>query len=236
MVIARHRARVATIGHGSQRPVQTCGRLTGGAAAVISHDVILMSKPGAVDPPGEVSRLLEAWGKGDVAARDSMLPLIYEELRRRAGAYLRRERQDHTLQPTALVHEAFMRLVGQDRVAWQNRGHFFGVAAEMMRRILVDHARHRLAGKRPGAAVRVPLDDSIGAAQPQAVEVLLLDAALSELALIDPRQGEIVQLRYFAGLSEQDVAATLSLSRATVTREWQTARAWLFRRMTKGRL
>ena len=116
--------------------------------------VILMSKRIAVDRPGEVSRLLEAWGKGDVAARDRMLPLVYHELRRRAGAYLRRERQDHTLQPTALVHEAFMRLIGQDRVAWQNRGHFFGVAAEMMRRILVDHARNHLASKHPGAAVR----------------------------------------------------------------------------------
>jgi RNA polymerase sigma factor (TIGR02999 family) len=194
-----------------------------------------MSKPIAVDHPGEVSRLLEAWGKGDIAARDRMLPLIYHELRRRAGAYLRRERQDHTLQPTALVHEAFMRLIGQNRVAWQNRGHFFGVAAEMMRRILVDHARNRLASKRPDAAVRVTLNDGIGAAQPQAIEVLLLDQALTELARVDPRQGEIVQLRYFAGLSEQEVACTLSLSRATVTREWQTARAWLFRRMTKGR-
>jgi RNA polymerase sigma factor (TIGR02999 family) len=194
-----------------------------------------LSKRVAVDRPGEVSRLLEAWGKGDVAARDRMLPLVYHELRRRAGAYLRRERQDHTLQPTALVHEALMRLIGQDRVAWQNRGHFFGVAAEMMRRILVDHARNHLARKHPGAAVRVTLDDRIGAAQPQAVEVLLLDQALIELARIDPRQGEIVQLRYFAGLSEQEVAAALSLSRATVTREWQTARAWLYRRMTKGR-
>lgn len=107
--------------------------------------------------PGEVSRLLEAWGKGDVAARDRMLPLVYHELRRRAAAYLRRERQDHTHQPTALVHEAFIRLIGQDRVAWQNRGHFFGVAAEMMRRILVDHARNYLASKRPGAALRVTL-------------------------------------------------------------------------------
>ena len=194
-----------------------------------------MSTRVAVDRPGEVSRLLEAWGKGDVAARDRMLPLVYHELRRRAAAYLRRERQDHTLQPTALVHEAFIRLIGQDRVAWQNRDHFFGVAAEMMRRILVDHARNYLASKRPGAAVRVTLDDRIGAAQPQAVEVLLLDQALTELAHIDPRQGEIVQLRYFAGLSEQEVAAALSLSRATVTREWQTARAWLYRSMTKGR-
>ena len=219
----------------SQPPVLGAGRLTDRAAKLISEYVILMSKRIAVDRPGEVSRLLEAWGKGDVAARDRMLPLVYHELRTRAGAYLRRERQDHTLQPTALVHEAFMRLIGQDRVAWQNRGHFFGVAAEMMRRILVDHARNCLASKRPGAAVQVTLDDRIGAAQPQAVEVLLLDQALTELAHIDPRQGEIVQLRYFAGLSEQEVAAALSLSRATVTREWQTARAWLYRRMTKGR-
>ena len=182
-----------------------------------------------------MSRLLKAWGRGDDEARERLVPLVYRELRRRAGAYLRRERRNHTLQPTALVHEAFIHLMGQDRVIWQNRGHFFGVAAAMMRRILVDHARKHLASKRPGAALRVTLDDRIGAVQPKECEVLLLDQALTELALVDPRQGEIVQLRYFGGLSEHDVADALSLSRATVTREWQTARAWLYRRMTRGR-
>ena len=184
---------------------------------------------------GAVSRLLKAWGRGDLAARDDLVPLVYRELRRRAGAYLRRERPDHTLQPTALVHEAYVRLMGQDRVTWQNRAHFFGVAAQLMRRILVDHARAHRAAKRPGQDVRVTLDERIGAAQPRDCELLLLDQALDELASFDERQGRIVELRYFGGLSEQEVAVVLSLSRATVTREWQTARAWLYRRMTAGR-
>ena len=183
---------------------------------------------------GAVSRLLQAWGRGDLQARDDLMPVVYRELRRRAGGYLRRERQDHTLQPTALVHEAYVRLVGQERVAWQNRAHFFAIASQMMRRILVDHAREHEAAKRPGAGVKVMLDDRIGAAQPRACEFIALDQALVELTRIDPRQGQIVELRYFGGLSEQDVGEVLSISRATVTREWQTARAWLYRRMTTG--
>jgi RNA polymerase sigma-70 factor (ECF subfamily) len=187
------------------------------------------------DRSREVSNLLRAWGRGDLQARDELAPLVYRELRRRAAAYLRRERADHTLQPTALVHEAYLRLLGQERVIWQNRAHFFGIAAQMMRRILVDHAREHQAAKRPGVALKVALDDRIGAQQPRDCELLLLDQALDELLRFDPRQGRIVELRYFGGLSEQDVAAVLSLSRATVTREWQTARAWLYRRMTTGR-
>jgi RNA polymerase sigma factor (TIGR02999 family) len=183
---------------------------------------------------GAVSRLLLAWGRGDLQARDDLMPVVYRELQRRAGAYLRRERQDHTLQPTALVHEAFMRLVGQEHVAWQNRAHFFAIASQMMRRILVDHAREHQAAKRPGAGVKVMLDDRIGTTRPRACELIDLDQALAELTRIDPRQGQIVELRYFGGLSEQDVGEVLSISRATVTREWQTARAWLYRRMTTG--
>ena len=184
---------------------------------------------------GAVSRLLQAWGRGDLQARDDLMPVVYRELRRRAGAYLRRERQDHTLQPTALVHEAFMRLVGQERVAWQNRAHFFAIASHMMRRILVDYAREHQAAKRPGAGIKVMLDERIGAAPPRACGLIDLDQALAELARIDPRQGQIVELRYFGGLSEQEVGEVLSISRTTVTREWQTARAWLYRRMTTGR-
>ena len=184
---------------------------------------------------GAVSRLLRAWGRGDLQSRDDLMPVVYRELRRRAGAYLRRERQDHTLQPTALVHEAFMRLVGQERVAWQNRAHFFAIASHMMRRILVDYAREHQAAKRPGAGIKVVLDDRIGAAPPPACGLIDLDQALAELARIDPRQGQIVELRYFGGLSEQEVGEVLSISRTTVTREWQTARAWLYRRMTTGR-
>jgi RNA polymerase sigma factor (TIGR02999 family) len=183
---------------------------------------------------GAVSRLLQAWGRGDLQARDDLVPVVYRELRRRAGAYLRRERPDHSLQPTALVHEAYMRLAGQERVAWQNRAHFFAIVSHMMRRILVDYAREHQAAKRPGAGVKVMLDDRIGAAQPRACEFIALDQALVELTRIDPRQGQIVELRYFGGLSEQEVGEVLSISRATVTREWQTARAWLYRRMTIG--
>lgn len=187
------------------------------------------------DEPGSVSRLLRAWGRGDLHARDELVPVVYRELRRRAGAYLRRERPEHTLQPTALVHEAYLRLTAQDRVAWQNRAHFFAIAAQMMRRVLIDHAREHQAVKRPGANLRVVLDDGIGAAQPPSCELMMVDEALVDLARIDPRQAQIVELRYFGGLSEQEVAAVLSVSRATVTREWQTARAWLYRRLTTGR-
>ncbi len=181
---------------------------------------------------GELTALLRAWGRGDLHARDELLPLVYEELRRRAAMYLRRERADHTLQPTALIHEAYLRLVGQQRVAWQNRAQFFGVAAQMMRRILVDHARAQQAAKRPAAATRVTLDERNGQTEPVDCDLLLLNQALSELAALDPRQGQIVELRYFGGLAEHEVAEVLAISRSTVTREWQTARAWLYRRMT----
>ena len=181
---------------------------------------------------GAVSQLLRAWAGGDLQARDELVPLVYHELRKRASGYLRHERPDHTLQATALVHEAFLRLAGQNRVAWQNRGHFYAVAAQMMRRILVDYARERLAAKRPGAALRVDLDESIQAPEAPGSDILMLDEALNELSTMDPRQGQIVELRYFGGLSEQEVAEALSVSRATVTREWRRARAWLYHRMT----
>jgi RNA polymerase sigma factor (TIGR02999 family) len=186
------------------------------------------------ESPAGLTRLLKAWSRGDLQARDDLVPLVYGELRRRANAYLRRERPDHTLQPTALVHEAFMRLMGQDRVSWQNRAHFFAMAAQMMRRILVDHARERQTAKRPEGGIRVRLDDGIGAADPRECELIALDQVVDELTRLDPRQGQIVELRYFGGLSEHEVAEVLSVSRATVTREWQAARAWLYRRMTKG--
>jgi RNA polymerase sigma-70 factor, ECF subfamily len=198
----------------------------------VAHYTILMRAA----PPGGVSDLLRAWGDGDVQARDDLVALVYGDLRRRAAAYLRRERADHTLQPTALVHEAYVRLIGQTRVSWQNRAHFFGIAAQMMRRVLVDHAREHRAAKRPGAGVKVPLDERIGATQPDQCELLMLHAALEDLAKLDGRQAEIVELKYFGGLSEQEVAEVLSLSRATITREWQSARAWMFRRITQGRV
>jgi RNA polymerase sigma-70 factor (ECF subfamily) len=189
-------------------------------------------KASATDRVDGVSGLLQAWGRGDVEARDELFPQVYRELRRLAAAYLRRERPDHSLPPTALVHEAYLRLVGQKRVAWQNRAQFFGIAAQMMRRVLVDHARERQTAKRGGGAVRVLLDDQIGAAHPRDCELLVLDQALTELTERDARLAQVVELRYFGGLSEQEVAVVLSVSRATVTRDWHTARAWLYRRLT----
>ncbi len=191
--------------------------------------------PDVVDRSSAVSDLLRAWGRGNLQARDDLLPLVYRELRRRAGGYLRYERRDHTLQPTALVHEVYLRLVGQERVTWQNRAHFFGVAAQMMRRILVDHARAHRAAKRPRTTFKVMWDERVGATQPRGCDLLALDSALDELTTMDPRMGQIMELRYFGGLSEQEVAEVLSISRSTVTREWQTARTWLYRRMTTGR-
>jgi RNA polymerase sigma-70 factor, ECF subfamily len=183
---------------------------------------------------GTVSELLVAWSQGDIDAREALVPLVHRELRRRAAAYLRRERRDHTLQPTALVNEAYVRLLGEHRANWQNRAQFFAVAAQIMRRVLVDYARERQAAKRPGG-IRVTLDEAARVEPPVECELLMLNDALEALARLDERQAQIVELKYFGGLSEEDVAAVLSLSRATITREWQSARAWLYRRMTKGR-
>jgi len=184
----------------------------------------------------QVTGLLQAWGRGDLEAREGLMPLVYKELRRCAAAYLRRERADHTLQPTALVHEAYLRLVGQERVAWQSRAHFYGIAAQMMRRVLVDHARAHHRGKRFDAGLKVALDERIAAPASPDFDLLLLDQALDELTSIDARQGQIVELRYFGGLSESEVAEVLAISRSTVTREWQVARGWLYRRVTTGRV
>jgi RNA polymerase sigma factor (TIGR02999 family) len=157
------------------------------------------------DRRNTVSTLLRAWGRGDAQARDELVPLVYHELRRQAAAYLRRERPGHTLQPTALVHEAFVRLMGQKRVVWQNRAQFFAMAAKMMRRVLIDHAREHHAAKRPPISLRVALDDRIGTVQPCDCEILALDRALDELARFDPRQGQIVELKYVGGLETEPV-------------------------------
>jgi len=181
-----------------------------------------------------VTRLLRAWSDGDPGARDQLVRLLYAELKKLAAAYLRREREDHTLQPTALVHEVYLRLFSEERITLQNRAHFFGLAALTMRRVLVDHAREHRAAKRQGAAIRVSLADHVAVTEPRDCEMLLLDQALADLQNLDERQARIVELKYFAGMSEQEIAVALSLSRATITREWQTARAWLYRRITKG--
>jgi len=160
------------------------------------------------------------------------MPLVYEELRRLAHHYLRQERSDHTLQSTALVHEAYMRLAGQSAPQWQNRAHFFGIAAHLMRQILVEHARGRDAVKRGGGATRLALDESMALSKQSDVDLIVLDKALQELTALDAQQGRIVELRFFAGLTIEDTSEVLGISPATVKRDWVTARAWLFRAMT----
>ena len=160
------------------------------------------------------------------------MPLVYNELRHLAHHYLRNERSDHTLQSTALVHEAYLRLAGQNPPQWQNRAHFFGIAAHLMRQILVEHARSRSTAKRGGNAPRLELDESVAGLQQTDVDVIALDRALTELTELDAQQGRIVELRFFAGLTIEDTSEVLGISPATVKREWVTARAWLFRAMT----
>jgi len=179
----------------------------------------------------DVTALLHAWTAGDIAARDQLVTVVYQELRRRAAGQLRRERRGHTLQPTALVHEAYMRLVDQRRMAWQNRGQFFGVACQMMRRILVDRARaHRMA-KRSGQWARVTLDDFVRETPPVSVDVLDLDAALTRLAAFDPRKCQLAELRFFGGLSLAEAGEAVGISIATAERDWQAARAWLLKEL-----
>jgi RNA polymerase sigma factor (TIGR02999 family) len=183
-----------------------------------------------------VTALLQAWGDGDLAARDRLFPLIYGDLRRRAAHYLRRERPGHTLQPTALVHEAYVRLAGSTRMAWTGRAHFLAVASQAMRRVLVDHARSKRAGKRWGHRVQVPLEEgAAGSAEPREVDLILLDESLDELAALAPAQARLVELRFFGGLTTEEAADVLGVSHATVERRWNLARAWLFRRVTQGR-
>jgi RNA polymerase sigma factor (TIGR02999 family) len=174
-----------------------------------------------------INRLLAEWGQGNEQARDALIPMVYGELRRLARRHLWRERPDHTLQSAALVNEAYLRLVRQDSPKWQNRAHFFGVAAQLMRHILVDHARGRRAGKRGGSAPRLVLDPELVPAQNPEIDVVALDSALGKLTALDPRQGRLIELRFFGGLSIEETAVVLGVSTATVEREWVTARAWL---------
>jgi len=181
--------------------------------------------------PGEVTNLLIELKNGNRDAESRLMPLVYGELRRLAGLYMRGERPGHTLQATALVHEAYLRLVGYEDVDWQNRAHFFGVAANLMRRILVDHARAKQAKKRGGGDQKVSLDQAV-LVRPEAPEQFLaLDEALERLAKRDPRQARIVELRYFGGLSEEETAEVLEISVRTVKRDWSVARAWLYQQL-----
>lgn len=180
----------------------------------------------------DVTGLLGAWANGDEAAHAQLLEVVYGELRRLARGYLRRERVDHSLRPTALVHEAYLKLVDQRRVRWQNRSQFFAIAAHLMRRILVDHARRRLALKR-GAGARVPIDGIEAAATPEYVDVLALDAALARFAKRYPRQAQLVELRFFGGLTGDEIAAALGIAPISVKRDWALAKAWLFREIRR---
>lgn len=185
------------------------------------------------DTTRQVTQLLASWGEGNLEARAELMSVVYDELRRLAASYLRRERSDHTLQPTALVNEAYLRLVEQQNVSWQNRHHFFGAAAQLMRRILVDHARGRLAEKRGSGFAKVELTEAIAMSREQPAEMLALDESLTRLAAQDPQQGRIVELRVFAGLSVEETAALLQISPATVKRDWAMAKAWLLREIGK---
>ena len=183
--------------------------------------------------PNQITVLLEQWGRGDQQALEQLTPLVYSELHRLASQYLRRERLDHTLQSTALVNEAYLKLAGQHSMRWQNRAHFFGIAAQLIRRILVDYARSRYAEKRGSSAPKLSLEEITESAPVRDLDLIALDDALEDLAKIDARQSRVVELRFFAGLSVEETAEILQLSPATVKREWTAAKAWLFRQLRK---
>jgi RNA polymerase sigma factor (TIGR02999 family) len=186
-------------------------------------------------PSGEVTQLLSEARQGAPGAHDQLFSIVYSELRRIAANYMRRERADHTLQATALVHEAYMQLVDQTRVNWQSRAHFFGVAAQLMRRILVDHARNQGAQKRGGNAQMISIEDSVGIASVPEVAFDELDEALTRLQQLDPDQAKLVELRFFGGLTVEEAAEVMGISTATVEREWRMARAWLHQQLTAER-
>jgi RNA polymerase sigma-70 factor (ECF subfamily) len=191
------------------------------------------SSPVTIPSQQDVTRLLVRLTDGDRGVLDELLPVVYGELRKLASSYLRRERVGHTLQPTALVHEAYMRLVDQTQVQWQNRAHFFGVAAQMMRRILVDHARAHEAEKRGGEFQKLSLDENIDVSGERDVNLVALDDALNLLADVDPQKSKIVELRFFGGLSVEETAEVLGVSAPTVKRQWRMAKAWLYGQVSR---
>jgi RNA polymerase sigma-70 factor (ECF subfamily) len=182
----------------------------------------------------QITQLLKKWSEGNQEVLDKLMPLVYDELRRQASRYLRRERANHTLQTTALIHEAYMKLIDQNQVQWQNRTHFFAIAAQAMRRILVDYARERNRDKRGGAAENLPLEEAaFVVSQEKGVDLVALDEALTRLAEFDERQARVVELRYFSGLSIDETAEILGISNVTVRRDWNMAKAWLHQQITK---
>lgn len=182
-------------------------------------------------PVDDVTGLLIEWRQGDKAALDKLTPLVYDEIRRIAHRYMQGEREGHTLQTTALVNEAYLRLAGQHKVDWQDRAHFFAVTAQVMRHILIDHARRRHYAKRGGGAQQVTFDEAVAMPQQRARELVALDDALEELAKIDPRKSRVVELRYFGGLNLEETAEVLAVSVMTVRRDWRAAKAWLYKRV-----
>ncbi len=184
-----------------------------------------------VERAGDVTEMLLAWNRGQPGALDRLLPAVQDELHRLACRYMRQERPDHTLQATALVNEAYLRLVDQSRVSWRNRAHFIGVAARLMRRVLVDHARQRAARKRGGPDLRLTLAEDVAAPDKRSVDLVALDAALEKLAALEPRQARVVELRFFGGLTREETAEALDVAAVTVKRDWVAARAFLYREM-----
>ncbi len=183
--------------------------------------------------PGDVTRLLLDWSEGNRTAVDELMPLVYDELHRLASSYMRRERDEHTLQPTALIHEAYFRLVDQDRIEWRSRAQFFGIAAQAMRRILVDHARGRRYAKRQGSEQQISLDEASLPTAGRTTDLVALDDALTSLASFDPRLSQVVELRVFGGLTIEETAAVLGVSNTTVITDYRAARAWLFRELSQ---
>lgn len=181
-----------------------------------------------------ITQLLVQWSRGEQQALDALTPMVYQELRRLARRHLRRERPDHTLESTALVHEAYLRLIDQNNIQWQNRNHFFALASELIRRILVDYARNRMAVKRGGQNIKLSLDEAIAAPEKKDLDLVALDDALQALAARDPRQSRIVELRYFGGLTLETTAEVLGISLATVKRDWLLAKAFLKRELTRS--
>ncbi len=182
----------------------------------------------------EISELLQSWSEGDQTALDQLIPLVYDELRRMAASYLRRRGAQNSLQPTAIVHEVYLRLLGRRDVHFENRAQFFGLASHLIRAILVDHARQRRAAKRGGGWRKVELTEALSVESAREVDMIALDRALESLSARDPQQGRIVELRYFGGLTIEDTAKLLKISPATVKRDWNLARAWLYREISKG--
>jgi RNA polymerase sigma factor (TIGR02999 family) len=187
----------------------------------------------ALSPEG-VTQLLKAWGNGEQQALDQLIPLVYAELHRLAHRYMVRERKTHTLQPTALVHEAYERLINLRHMSWQNRAHFFGVSAQLMRRILVDYARSRRYNKRGGEWRQVPLNEAVALFRDRQTDIVALDDALHTLAEIDPRKSRVVEMRFFGGLSIKEVAEVLNVSQETAQRDWRLAKVWLLRELGPG--